>query len=269
MSEQALGKWPNAPLAMVLAQIRFQQEVGVDLLDLGKKLKKAMGDKLPSMQNIKRAAFLFNGASKDVVQTEEERVTGYDLRSDDNRRSLLLEDGAITYSTSIYVDSSHFLAEWRSILDVLCQEGNVKVLRIGLRYVDFIIPSADKQPEDYFQGGFGCSPAILSKAAQASFVRYEYPSEDGRQINIQYGRGIGKPGLPPDLNGSVALPDRLLAKYQEGESAVLDIDHWRQQSERKGPEEITRDFQALRNGIADIFHRIISPEAVHEWSQPI
>lgn len=267
MTEQALGQWPNAPLAMVLAQIRFDQEVATESQELSKRFKEAMGDKFQVMKSVKQIAFMIGGAGQGVVPPTEGRVTGYDLRSDDNRRSLRLEEGVITYATSIYEDSPHFLAEWRSMMDILCHQGSVKVFRMGLRYVDFINPTGGKQPEEYFSDGFGRSPTILGGQAQAAFMSYDYMKSEGGQMRIQYGRGFSEPGLPPDLAGSVQLPQQLMKKYMKGESAVLDIDNWRQLVERKTVDEIAADFQALRDDIAAVFRRIISEAARIEWSQ--
>lgn len=267
MSEQALGQWPNAPLALVLAQIRFDQEVATESLELSKRFKDALGDNFQVMKSIKQMAFMIGGAGPGAMSPTEGRITGYDLRSDDNRRSLRLEDGVITYATSIYEDSPHFLAEWRSMMNILCHQGSVKVFRMGLRYVDFINPTGGKQPEEYFSDGFGRSPPALGDQAQAAFMSYDYIKGDGGQMRVQYGRGFSEPGLPPDLAGSVQLPQQLMEKYQKGESAVLDIDNWRQMDERKTVDEIAADFQALRDDIAAVFRRIISDEAKIEWSQ--
>lgn len=267
MSEQALGQWSNAPLAMVLAQIRFDPEVATESLELSKRFKEAMGDKFQVMKSVKQIAFAIGGAGEGSMQPPEGRVIGYDLRSDDDRRSLRLEEGVVTYATSHYADSSNFLAEWRSIMNILCHEGSVKVFRIGLRYVDFIIPTGGKQPEEYFSDGFGRSPPILGDQAQAAFMSYDYQKVEGGQMRVQYGRGFGQPGLPPDLAGSVQVPQRLMNQYEAGESAVLDIDNWRQMSERHTIDEIAAGFQSLRDDISLAFQRVISDAARYEWSQ--
>jgi uncharacterized protein (TIGR04255 family) len=265
--DQALGKWPNAPLALVLAQVRFDPEVDTEYMKVADRLKAALGDSFPAMKAVRQVKFVFGNASGQASESRaNEDEVGRELRSDDNRSALRLQDGVMTYTTSLYKDSQHFLAEWRFMLDCLCAAGGVKVQRLGLRYVDFIIPSVGKMPEVYLKDGFGHSTDVFGGTAQTAFMSHEFTREDGA-MRVQYGRGFAPPSLPPDLDGSVLLPPVLLEKYTEGPSAVLDIDRWRTDSRRLQSEEIAEEFQRLRDDICKSFSRIITPEAEAEWSE--
>lgn len=264
--EKTLGKWPNAPLALVLAQIRFDPEVDTEYKEVAERLKATLGDQFPAMKSVRQVTLVLGSAP---AQTRESKANdgevGRDLRSDDNRSALRLQEGVMTYTTSLYEDSPHFLAEWRTMLECLCPTGGVMVQRLGLRYVDFIVPTAGKLPEDYFKDGFSHSTDVLGKIAEIAFMSHQYSKDDGA-LRIQYGRGIAKPSLPPDLDGVVQLPPALLEKYTEGASAVLDIDRWHIPSRRMKAEEIANEFQRLRDDICQTFSGIITPEAEAEWS---
>lgn len=264
--EKALGKWPNAPLALVLAQIRFDPEVDTEYKEVAERLKAALGDQFPAMKSVRQVTIVLGSAP---AQTGESKANdgevGRDLSSDDNRSALRLQEGVMTYSTSLYEDSPHFLAEWRSMLECLCTTGGVMVQRLGLRYVDFIVPTAGKVPEDYFKDGFGHSTEVFGNIAETAFMSHQYSKVDGA-LRVQYGRGIAKPSLPPDLDGVVQLPPALLEKYTEGASAVLDIDRWHMPSRRMKAEEIANEFQRLRDDICQTFSGIIAREAEAEWS---
>lgn len=265
--DQALGQWPNAPLALVLAQIRFDPEIGTEYQEVATRLKAALGERFPAMKAVRQVTFVIgNGPVPSNEPRPSDGEVGRELRSDDGRSALRLQDGVMTYTTSLYEDSPHFLAEWRSMLGCLCAAGGVKVQRLGLRYVDFIIPSDGKVPEDYFKDGFARASNVFSETAQAAFMSYEYPKGADGAMRVQYGRGFAPPSLPPDLDGSVQLPPALLEKYTEGPSAVLDIDRWRMDSRRLQAGEITDEFQLLRNDISMAFRRIITLEAEAEWS---
>jgi uncharacterized protein (TIGR04255 family) len=265
--DQALGQWPNAPLAIVLAQIRFDPEVGTEYPEAAERIKSSMGHLFQGMKSVRQFSFVMGSVDPDAPPRREEIQVGLELRSDDDRRSLRIQDGVATYTTSLYKDSIHFLAEWRSMLELLCPPGGLKVLRLGLRYVDFIIPSTDKEPEDYFDDGFARSPNKLGTQAPAVFLRYDYPKPDDGLMRIQYGRGFALPELPPDLEGSVLPPPSLVQKYvNNGPSAVLDIDHWRTFPTRMQAQEIAMEFQRLRNDISTAFKSIITESAEAEWS---
>lgn len=267
--EKALGKWPNAPLALVLAQVRFDPEIDTEYKMVAERLKSALGERFPGMKAMRQVAYVFGNTPKPVESKPNESEVGRELRSDDNRSTLRIQDGVMTYTTSLYEDSQHFLAEWRSMLDCLCAAGGVKVQRIGLRYVDFIIPTAGKVPEGYFKEGFGQLPHVFEEIAQTAFMSHEYPRGPNGTMRVQFGRGFAPPSLPPDLNDSDALPPSLLKKYTEGPSAVLDIDSWRVDSRRLQAAEIVDEFQLLRDDICKAFKRVITPEAEAEWSEQL
>lgn len=265
--DRALGKWPNAPLALVLAQIRFDPEVDTEYKEVADRLKVALGKQFPAMKTVRHVTFVFGNTPVPASESSEnEGEVGRELRSDDNRSALRLQNGVMTYTTSLYEDSLHFLAEWRTMLDCLCAAGGVMVQRLGLRYVDFIIPSTGKVPEDYFKNGFGHSTNVFGETAQTAFMSHEFSRGNDGAMRVQYGRGFAPPSLPPDLDGSVLLPPVLLEKYTEGPSAILDIDRWRIDPRRLQSNEIAEEFQLLRDDICQAFSRIITPEAEAEWS---
>lgn len=265
--DQALGKWPNAPLALVLAQVRFDPEVDTEYNEVAARLKAALGERFPAMKAVRQVAFVFGNMPGPAMESKpNEGKVGLELRSDDNRSALRIQDGVMTYTTSLYEDSQHFLAEWRCMLDCLCAAGGVKVQRLGLRYVDFIIPTAGKVPEDYFKDGFGHLPHVFDEIAQTAFMSHEYPRGTYGAMRVQFGRGFAQPSLPPDLDGSVEPPPVLLKKYTEGPSAVLDIDAWRVDSRRLQAADIANEFQFLRDDICKAFKRIITTVAEAEWS---
>jgi uncharacterized protein (TIGR04255 family) len=266
--DQALGTWPNAPLALVVAQVRFDPEVDTEYKKVAERLKTRLGEQFPAMKAVRQMTFVFGGAPDQAFESKaNEGEIGRDLRRDDNRGALRLQDGVMTYTTSLYKDSKHFLAEWRSMLDCLCVDGGIKAQRLGLRYLDFIIPTGDKVPEDYFKDGFGHLLHADGGTAQTAFMSHEYPREPNGALRIQYGRGFAPPSLPPDFDDSVQPPPALLEKYIEGKpSAVLDIDRWQRDSRRLKAEEIANEFQRLRDDICGAFDRIITPEARAEWS---
>jgi len=266
--EQALGKWPNAPLALVLAQVRFDPEVDTEYKEVATRLKTALGERLPAMKAVRQVTLLFGNTPGPPMESKPNQSSevGRELRSDDDRCAVRVQEGVMTYTTSLYEDSPHFLAEWRSMLDCLCAAGGVKVQRLGLRYVDFIIPSAGKVPEDYFKDGFGRMPHIFGEIAQTAFISHEYPQGADGAVRVQFGRGFAPPSLPPDLDASIQLPPVLLKKYKGGPSAVLDIDRWSVDSRRLRAQQIADEFQRLRDDICKAFSRMITSEAEAEWS---
>lgn len=266
--DQALGKWPNAPLALVLAQIRFDPEIDTDYKKVAERLKASLGARFPAIKAVRQRFWVLggaNGSAAEAAANEEE--TGREFRTDDDRSSLRVQEGVLTYTTSLYRDSNSFLDEWHAMLESLCAGGGIKVQRLGLRYIDFIIATQGKRPEDYFKDGFGHLTNVFGEPAQAAFMSHEYPRGQDGAVRVQYGRGIGPPSLPPDLDGSVQPSPALIQRYVSRQpSAVLDIDRWRFDSRRLNATEITSEFANLRSDVCSAFNNIITPEAKAEWS---
>lgn len=262
----ALGQWPNAPLAIVVAQIRFEPTMETDYAVLAEKIRQTTGEEFPVINDVQEFSFVV-GDGGQSPRSPEAAVAGSDLRSADGARCIRLQQGAITYSTCSYRDSKHFSGEWRKLLDALCAGGKVHALRLGLRYIDFIIPSEGRVPEDYVCEGFGRSPDALDEQAPIAFSLYDYERPHGGRLRIQYGRGFGPPSLPPDLMDAVPPPPFLVAKYDSGLSAVLDMDRWRPASEMMSAEVLAKEFQILHGDMSKTFQRIITPIAAREWQE--
>ena len=150
-------------------------------------------------------------------------------------------------------------------MNALCEESETHVIRLGIRYVNFIIPSDGHAPEDYFLDGLGRSPDILGNQSPVAFTLYDFARADG-QLRLQYSRGYGAPDLPPDLQGSVLLPPRLAYTSADGVSAVLDMDRWRMVNKTLTADGVSVAINELRSDISESFRNIISPLANNEWN---
>lgn len=262
---KAQGKWPNAPLALVLAQVRFNPTPGFELQELLARIRERSGAIYPHLSELQQVGVFIGGGG--VSPPTPHVNAGYDLRSDTFDCCIRLQAGALTYTTTAYHDFPTFNREWRALLDVLCEPGPVAAARLGVRYIDFVIPSKGHVPEDYFRCGISRSPDVLGEQAPIAFSLFDYPRDNDGHLRIQVGRGFGRPGLPADVGDLLEPPPFLLAKYRGGQSAVLDMDRWVPKNEQMAPVALEEAFAILRDDIATSFRRIISPLATDEWQQ--
>ncbi len=258
----ALGQWPNAPLALVVAQVRYEPNPETEQALLVSRIRDATAGAFPVTTEVRQVSFVV-GDSGTQAPTQEALIA-LDLRSADGARSIRIQPGAMTYATSSYQDSQQFAVEWRQMLDALCAGNEVRALRLGLRYVDFIIPTEGHSPEEYVNG-MGSSPEGLGSQSPIAFVLYDFEREQGGRLRVQYGRGYGPPSLPPDLIDSVPPPSFLVARYNNGLSAVLDMDRWRPALDMMSAEMLAEQFQILRKDMRTAFHNVISDLAKSEW----
>lgn len=261
---QTLGTWSNAPLALVLAQVRFEPFAEMGPSDLLAAFHPLVAAEFPQVSPIQQTTIFFGAVPLDQPLPSAP-ILGYDLISNDATRVVRIQPGALTYTVTSYQDYPQFSIELEQVLSALCTIGGVKGLRLGLRYVDFIIPSEGHVPEDYVVAPIGVSPFFLGESSPVVLNLFEYPRDFG-QLRIQYGRGFGPPDYPPDLQGLVIPPSGLQARYSAGLSAVLDMDRWVEFSPTEMVlSEFLQRFSAMHDDMSSVFRLIITPEAFVEW----
>lgn len=263
-SHKVLGSWPNAPLALVVAQVRFEHHPEASPNLVAERIQKVTGGIYPNISPLLSISVVIGQAPPTTMPPSMDPA-GFDLRNAESNEVVRLQQGSLTFMTSAYLDRSHFSNQWHSFMDALCEDRELRVIRLGIRYVDFIIPSDGHVPEDYFLDGLGRSPAALGNQSPVAFTLYDFARADGGQLRVQYSRGYGAPALPPDLQGSVLLPARLSSLPAGGISAMLDMDRWLMVNETLPVDRVSDALVALRSDISDSFQSIISPLADKEW----
>lgn len=276
---RALGHWPNAPLALVIAQIRYEPAPESAYTQVADRLQLIGGALYPNVRRLQRLTLSLGIGQKEtpplnaqveapavgVNEVPEATEIGIDMRNADNTEAILIHKDAFTYMTSAYIDSGHLAAQWEKFMGVLFDGKELRVTRLGLRYVDFITPSEGHVPEDYLQN-LGKSPEALGKQAPVTFSFYDYPRTDGGRLRLQYLRGEGSPELPPDLQDAVTVPAKLLTQNPSNLSAVLDMDRWRPFNESINGDTAADALIALREDLAGSFRSIITELASNEWT---
>ncbi len=264
-SHKALGSWPNAPLALVVAQVRFEHHPEASPNLVAERIQKVTGGTYPNISPLLSISVVIGQAPPTTMPPSSMDPAGFDLRNTESNEVVRLQQGSLTFMTSAYRDRAHFSSQWRSFMDALCEDRELRVIRLGIRYVDFIIPSNGHVPEDYFLDRLGRSPIALGDQSPVAFTLYDFARADSGQLRVQYSRGYGSPALPPDLQGSVLLPTRLSSLPAGGISAVLDMDRWLMVNETLPADRVSGAIDVLRSDISDSFQNIISPLANEEW----
>lgn len=266
-THQALGRWPNAPLALVLAQVRFEPHAESPPALVAERIQAALPSAYFQAGMLQQVSFIVGQGTPPAMSIPTGSV-GIELRNSTNTEALRLQADALTFNTAAYHDSKRMAAQWRAFMDALCAGRELRVMRLGLRYVDFIIPSAGHTPEDYFAGDLGRSPAPLGEQAAISFCLHDFPRPDGGHLRVQYSRGYGPPMLPPDLQDTVLPPPALTTRNSTDVAAVLDMDRWQPMNRLMTAEAIAATVFAMREDLAASFRAIMTDLARIEWQTP-
>lgn len=266
----ALGTYPNAPLVFVLAQVRFLPSSQIDLDAMRNNLRKELPEEFAKIN----AVMGFNMTIEHVIEVGQtangkQVVLGYDFQSIDQKAVVRLAADAVTLAVNKYTNFPDFLKLWSTVMATLGTLGVNEVMRVGLRYVDFIYPREGKVPEDYMQEPFDYrkSTAVTGAigVAETSVHMQEYAFEEGR-MRIQYARGIGQPALPLELQGlqDVAPVHSRVSHF--GPTAILDTDRWIDGPRPSDVDSLQKDFRLLHTDLSNAFKQLTTQMAQSEWA---
>jgi len=264
-----VGQWASAPLVFVLAQVRFLPNASATPEQLRDALIKRVGYKFPT---INQTNALNVEITLDAPAANPQRAVPlviYDLVNNDVDAMVRIGQGSLTYAVTSYVDSPRFRSAWLEITDALTDVDITSVMRLGLRYVDFIIRQAGRKPEEYVKAPWNLAGipelpgALRGPDLNVSMMDVAYPQ--GR-LRLQFMRGIGVPSLPMDLQGML-IRRQQSAGAGHAECGVIDSDRWIDGNEHSADHAtLDRLFTQMHTDVSAAFRAMITPLAAEEWN---
>jgi len=267
----AKGQWANAPLVFVLAQVRFgQQQEGftercqqvIADLEPQRFLPAAIS---PLMQvNIEIA----DGGKQ--TQSMVPMGTLANLAAKDGRMLVRVAPDSLTLAVTSYTNSADFRALWLPMVDALATTDlKGPINRLGLRYVDFVVPSANESVETYVNAPWNLAGATALPGAVEAQPGLHYNLLDvgyprGR-MRLQFLRGFGTPSLPADLQGILA-PEPVQMERPDGQSAVIDTDRSMDGEWKVGDNSLQSDFVTMHTDLSKAFKHMVSDYAKQRWN---
>ena len=258
-----LGQWANAPLALVLAQVRF--ETFMDLNAVAVPFRERIEKVYPRVHPMQLVNLPLVGVVGAAPATPKGEIGGYVFSNAENTKSVTLDVGALTYAVTSYAKyEAHFENDLGELIAAVSSIKELFVKRIGLRYIDFIVPSDGASPEDYVLEPFGRAPVLDGAATVTAFNLFDFAMSEGR-MRVQYGRGADQPELPPDLRNLDLAHSPIMTRKATGPTAILDTDRWGEPSLSMPAADIMASFSKVHKDMSSAFQRIISPRARKEW----
>ena len=141
---QPLGTWKNAPLAYVVAEVRFGSLLSLD--PIATRLQDLIAETHPRLVKGQAVALSFGeqGVSTQVVPR-------YQFLSEDSHSGIVLTNDTLSLHTTTYIDSVHFAAELERVWSAWLQaRPRTFVERLGLRYWDVLLPEGGLTVDDFF-----------------------------------------------------------------------------------------------------------------------
>ena len=196
------------------------------------------------------------------------RLMHWEFGSGSNQTGVLVQQDSLVFHATVYATYATFAQQW---LDVMRSVGeqipNLFAYRIGLRYLNFILPNAGETPEDYVADRLRCDPAPgLPYRNHRGLTAAEYHLEWGL-LAVRYSRGTGQPSLPPDLAPLALEPSVILQRIVSTEqpTAVLDIDRFVALGAAYDADTLAEPFGQLHADIQVAFNALATDHARAVW----
>ena len=257
------------PLALVLCQVRFSPV-------------RQMEQYIPAIQDVfRRTGFPIERAGKihqvtfrpaggaPVQLTEQHR---WEYRNKDETWSILLMQDTVILQTTAYTRFEDFVEQLQMAVHTVLAESEHDVLgvvhRVGLRYIDVVRPSGDKDFRFYLRPGLHGVPDevfqpgqhLLHTESRGRTVVGGNPATMVVRI-VQNDQGSS---LPPDL---VDAAPSFSPRAEAGELVTLiDMDHFVEGNFDPDPDWVVARAYEMHDHIIETFHNhVVTEDAIKEW----
>lgn len=264
------NKLSKQPLALVLIQIRFSPFLN-------------MSQYVPKIQdNLRKIGFV----EYEEIQGLEFKVSPNGIQSVENKchvfktqdqySNVILDSSQLVYQTSDYDVFEVYYSKFTEIISSVVNEipdfkSTVSIQRLGLRYVDRIIPMDENdQINTYINKDYQIKQAtVFGKQEKICSISQAGQVPIGNKTGVMVLRLTqGEKGLilPPDLMVQAPKLKKELSKNEL--IGLIDIDHFFKPKEElnwldfKVLEEI---FYRMHDNSKQLFENVVSPEGIEKW----
>ena len=263
---KALGQLKKAPLIYVLVQIVFTRVPKME--SRWEDFHQAVFDRYPlaTPEHIRQIQI---GNTDKQIFPDESRWNFLDRKK--NEGIILASDSLVLHTTS-YTTSKDFFTRLEFVLskliDILPSE--VKVSRLGLRYVDLLIPEESLPADNQVEGKLG---SISLEEIGCEFVKLEevtrYQTPEGGNLVIRHRQSINPDVLPGDIfpNNLENAPLLSVKKPDDVVVGLMDYDHYVQLDSEFETSYIIEKLQSMHSTSSQAFQLTTTSEAKQLWDK--
>ncbi|TAN13651.1 MAG: TIGR04255 family protein [Burkholderiaceae bacterium] len=188
----------------------------------------------------------------------------------DRSAGFILGPSTITYHTTRYQTHNEFIAELLRGLAAVHEAVSLDhVSRLGLRYLDAVLPRAGETTEQYLVGGLhGIDfDAVRQHAMTESvFTTDTRPLARNGTLVVRVYRAVAPLGFPPDMlpTGLAVAPQFEIKEARE--HAIIDTDHYVQGRMPVELDELNEQLISLHATIKSVFRATTTDHARGVWT---
>lgn len=188
----------------------------------------------------------------------------------DRTAGFILAPSTITYHTTHYQTHNEFIPELLRGLAAVHEAVSLDhVSRLGLRYLDAILPRSGEATEQYLVGGLhgiDFNAARRYAMTESVFITDTHPVIPKGALTVRVYRMNAPLGFPPDMlpNGLAILP-RFEIK-EPCEHAVVDTDHYVEGRMPVEMDKLNEQLLSLHATIKSVFSATTTDHARGAWA---
>lgn len=262
-------KMSNAPVYYALVQAHFNtvamKNYVEEIQDRLRKQGYTLFEPLTTMQ-------VKFSSSSDQQQTipEVARHVAWLITKSNKQSGFIIANSSLTFHTTHYETHHEFIPELMQALEVVHEVVQLDhVTRVGLRYLDAVLPETGEDVEMYLAGGvhgIDVEYKRIQSLHESIFQTSCGPlMPEGIMINRIH-RANGSLGFPPDMQPHNLEVMEKFKNTPVAEHAILDFDHY---ATRKVPIDfpgLDNQLRSLHDGITSAFTMISSDHAKNRWA---
>lgn len=252
------------PIALVLCQVRFSAIMGME------------SSYLPDIQaRLRGIGFKVNASGQvaEVLMTPQgpqaRANKHYEFQNIERTESVVVAPDFVTYQATRYVCFKDFLDRFLQVVgQVSAVTDGLTIERIGLRYIDLVIPKVNESWQQYVQPGLrGIASTSFKSEAGEQVHQIVTETKVGGTIVIRVLSNPNGIPLPPDV-ATTKLALNVQGTLVPGRgAAVVDIDHfYTTQPNEYDVVAIGKHLWDLKHVILEVWKdQVVTKEALEAW----
>ncbi|MGH1448793.1 MAG: TIGR04255 family protein [Pseudomonadaceae bacterium] len=257
------------PVYYALAQARFNPVAAMgDYADKIQDRLRRKGYTVLETEQLQGFELQLGGALDAVPSKRSKSIQHWFITKADRSCGYVLGEDFLTFQSTSYENHQDFFENLVIGIEIVDEVVQLEAIsRLGIRYLDAILPKENELVKSYLVDGIH---GIAIDGAKRKFSAWESIFETrcaghtGTLVTKVY-KAFGKVGFPSDL---VAKSVQLLPRFQLAQDidhAVIDMDHYLDAVFTARKEELLPALYELHEAINLSFHAIATPYAFDAW----
>ena len=263
-------KMSNAPVYYALAQAHFNPVAAMaKYVDQIQDRLRREGYPLFEPQQFMQLIVPGPGQAQPQEPQIQQAVSWLMTRSD-RTAGFILSPSTITYHTTHYQTHKEFIPELLRGLTAVHEAVSLDhVSRLGLRYLDAVLPRTGETTEQYLVGGLhgiDFNAARRHAMTESVFATDTHPLVPKGTLVVRVYRAVAPLGFPPDmLPTGLAIAPQFEIK-EPREHAIIDIDHYVEGRMPVAMDKLNDQLLSLHGTIKSVFSATTTDHARSAWA---